>query len=131
MPLADLLQMIRRQPFQPFRLYVTDGASYEVRHPDLVMAGSRSVLIGLPPPGLTDPVYEHYVNVDLVRITRLEPIPLAASPANGQRPNRRSRWRSVVAAATLRSNEGRRMVPRTTLGDPPRCRASSSPRSSS
>ena len=84
MPLADLLQMIRRRPFQAFRLYVTDGASYEVRHPDLIMAGSRSVLIGLPNPGQADPVYEHYVNVDLVHITRLEPIPLATSPANGQ-----------------------------------------------
>jgi hypothetical protein len=84
MPLQDLLQMLRRQPFQPFRVYVTDGSSYDVRHPYLCMAGARSVLIGLPADSSTEPVYDRYVNIDLVHITHLEPVQPAAQPGDGQ-----------------------------------------------
>lgn len=30
----DILEMLRATPFEPFRVYLTDGAVYEVRHPD-------------------------------------------------------------------------------------------------
>jgi hypothetical protein len=84
MPLQDLLQMLRRQPFQPFRVHVTDGSSYDVRHPELCMAGARSVLIGLPAAGSAEPVYDRYVNIDLVHITRLEPVQPATQSGDGQ-----------------------------------------------
>ncbi len=80
----DVLDITRRRPFKPFRLFITDGSVYEVRHPELFMLGLRSAVVGLP----RDPeqtVYERAVTVDLVHITQLEPLEKATSVSgNGQ-----------------------------------------------
>lgn len=51
MPLEDILAFLRRRPFVPFRIHLTDGSAHEVRHPEMLMAGARSVAISVP----TDP----------------------------------------------------------------------------
>lgn len=72
-----------KQPFEPFRLVMTDGASYEIRHPDLLLVGKRSATIGLTgEPGQT--FYERTVKVDLLHVIRLEPISTAATQDNGK-----------------------------------------------
>jgi hypothetical protein len=81
MPLQELLNTLRRRPFVPFRIHLTDGSSYEVRHPDLVMPGARSVAVGLRGGTLPEGVYESIVILALVHITRLEPIDTAAASA--------------------------------------------------
>ena len=55
MHLNDFLTVLRRQPFAPFRLHLTNGSSYEVRHPELVMVGRRDVILGIPAPGDAQP----------------------------------------------------------------------------
>ena len=30
------VQELRKQPFQPFRIYMTDGSQFEIRHPELM-----------------------------------------------------------------------------------------------
>ena len=42
-----LRSFVRRQPFQPFRLVLTTGEAYDIRHPDLIMVGERSIAIGI------------------------------------------------------------------------------------
>jgi hypothetical protein len=42
----SLRKELRRQPFVPLRLYLTDGTSYEVRHPEMVLVSQREVYIG-------------------------------------------------------------------------------------
>ena len=34
---ADVLEALRRRPFEPFRIQVSDGSTYDVRHPELVL----------------------------------------------------------------------------------------------
>jgi len=73
MPAADLLRMIRAQPFIPFRLHLVEGTIYEVRHPELVLIGMTSAVIAFPDiehPGL----YQSWEIVDLRHIVRLERI---------------------------------------------------------
>ncbi len=72
-----------RQPFEPFRLVITDGASFEIRHPDLLMVGARSAVVGLTgEPGQT--FYEQTVKIDLLHVIRLEPLErLSPAPKNG------------------------------------------------
>jgi len=41
-----LRQELRRQPFVPLRVYLTDGKVYEVRHPEMVLLGQREAYIG-------------------------------------------------------------------------------------
>lgn len=43
----ELLQLLRNRPFEPFSLRLHDGRVYEIRHPDVVVVGKRSVFIGL------------------------------------------------------------------------------------
>jgi len=74
----ELRDVLRTQPFQPFRLVMTDGQAYEIRHPDLMMVGRRSAIVGLTgQPGRT--LYERTVQVDLLHVIRLEPLESAPS----------------------------------------------------
>jgi hypothetical protein len=79
----ELREMNRRQPFEPFRLVMTDGVSYDIRHPDLLLIGVRSAIVGLTgDPSQT--FYERSVKVDLLHVIRLEPLSeTQASPSNG------------------------------------------------
>lgn len=67
---ADLL----RQPFEPFRLEISDGIHYDIRHPDQCMVGMTSVTIGVPPNPDT-PLYAHTVKIDCRHIVKQVPLP--------------------------------------------------------
>lgn len=71
----SLRSLVRRRPFKPFRLFVSDGAGYDVRHPDLIMTSQTEAVIGLPP--VTNPTpdaVERFAWIDLDHITRVEPL---------------------------------------------------------
>ncbi len=69
----EVLGRLPKRPFEPFRIHVSDGSSFEVRHPELAIVERSKVVIGLPgPEGLESPV-ERSVFCALVHITRLEP----------------------------------------------------------
>lgn len=77
----DLLRRARERPFSPFRLVVSEGAAYEIRHPEQLMVARDSAVIGLlgePDQGF----YETTVLVDLLHIVRLEPLS-APAPTSG------------------------------------------------
>ena len=57
----ELHSFVRRRPFEPFRVYLTDGARYDVSHPDMLMPGQRSLVVGLPA-DLTKP-FERFVTI--------------------------------------------------------------------
>ena len=83
MPLEEILALLRRRPFVPFRLHLTDGSAYEVRHPEMLMPGARSLTIGIPADPSV-PVYARTEVAALVHITRLEPLQEVAAGPNGQ-----------------------------------------------
>jgi len=81
MSFDDLQELIRRRPFRPFRVHLTDGSSLEVRHPDMFMIGRRSVTIGLA----ADPMqtfYDRATMVDLLHIMGTEPLEVSVQPGN-------------------------------------------------
>jgi len=58
---------------------MTDGTSYDIRHPDLLWVGQWTAYVGLTgQPGQT--FFEQSVRVDLNHVIRVEPIQSAASP---------------------------------------------------
>jgi hypothetical protein len=59
---------------QPFRIALTDGRAYEVRHPEMAMAGRSSLVIGLPAPGDAEPVYDRFVTVSSLQVMQMEPV---------------------------------------------------------
>ncbi|MGF1582988.1 MAG: hypothetical protein ACFCD0_27015 [Gemmataceae bacterium] len=80
----ELRKTLKQQPFEPFRIILSDGGSYEVRHPDRLMVGQRTAIVGMT--SSPDQVlFELSAKVDLLHITRIEPkagphVP----PGNGQ-----------------------------------------------
>lgn len=77
----ELHDAVKRQPFEPIRLVMTDGVGYDVRHPDLLMVGLTSATVGLTgEPG--QKFYERTVKVDLFHVIRTEPLETPANPQN-------------------------------------------------
>jgi hypothetical protein len=70
----ELLAVLRDRPFRPFRIALTDGRSFEVHHPEMVLPGRRSAIIGIPASGEAEPLYDHNIRIDLLHIVSLEPL---------------------------------------------------------
>ncbi len=68
----DILELLRAQPFEPFRVYLSDGAVYEISHPDLAIVQRSKVIVGVPGPEGADGPAERTVNRALMHITRTE-----------------------------------------------------------
>jgi hypothetical protein len=81
MPPDDLLSAVRLQPVQPFRLRLTDGRTFDIRHPDQMIIGRRSAVIGLPAE-TNDPYFDQRITVDLIHVVSHEPLQ-APSSSNG------------------------------------------------
>ena len=67
---SDLLTHARRQPFVPLRLYLSDGSSYDVRHPELIVISRREVAIAID--GAKGDLPERMIYCDPLHITRVE-----------------------------------------------------------
>jgi hypothetical protein len=75
----ELSDTLKHRPFGPFRIVMTDGQGYDIRHPELLMVGTRAAIIGLTgQPEQT--TFERHVLVDLLHVIRIEPLPAAAPP---------------------------------------------------
>jgi hypothetical protein len=46
----DILELLRARLFEPFRMHVTDGAAYEIRHPDMAIVQRSKVTVAVPGP---------------------------------------------------------------------------------
>jgi hypothetical protein len=74
----DLVEALRPGAFRPFRLYVSDGGTFEVRHPEMLMVTRHSAIIGIVErqengaSGQAYPDIERTTRVDLMHITRIE-----------------------------------------------------------
>lgn len=65
-----ILDHLRREPFEPFFLYMSDGSSYEIRHPELALVTRRQVIIALPTREGKLP--DRTVFCDPLHVTRIE-----------------------------------------------------------
>jgi hypothetical protein len=82
----DILAVLRRQPFEPFRLCLVEGSSYEIRHPDQIVVGRSALTMAGTVAHLPEPLADRDVIVALLHISRLEPIeplPPASSASAG------------------------------------------------
>jgi hypothetical protein len=82
----EIRARIRKHPFVPFRLYVSDGSRYDVLHHDFAIVTSRyvTVAVGAPSP---DDLPDRLVDIDPLHITRIEPL------ADGRRTHRKRKRR--------------------------------------
>jgi hypothetical protein len=78
----DLKAAVRRQPFEPFRMTLTTGDTFDIRHPELILVGRRSAIIGLTddPHSLS---YDRTYKVDLFHVVGIEDLAKAPKGSNG------------------------------------------------
>jgi hypothetical protein len=78
----DIDKRVREVPFQPFRIVTSAGQEFDVHHPELVMIGTRWIIVGEP--SNKNPKFaEQSTHVSLLHITALENVP-AKSKKNGK-----------------------------------------------
>ncbi|MBI4581511.1 MAG: hypothetical protein HY718_17555 [Planctomycetes bacterium] len=70
----ELLKVLKQRPFEPFSLYMSEGASYAVKHPDPIIVTPRAAYVGLGGNG-GGPAADQVVICSLIHITRLRPLP--------------------------------------------------------
>ncbi len=84
MDAKELAGAVRRRPFVPFRVTLTEGSTYDVYHPEFCMVGKRSAIIGLAPLDEKEQLFERSVTMDLLHIGKLEALETPAPPkSNG------------------------------------------------
>jgi hypothetical protein len=79
MTAEDIHVHVRRRPFEPFRVRVTDGAHYDARSPELILVTRSEIVIAFRP--LPGAVADRKVFIDPIDITRITPL-------NGRRRRR-------------------------------------------
>ena len=63
---------LRRQPFSPFRVTLTDGRMHDVFHPELAIVGFQCVAIGSPPINQDDATFERLTTISLLHVMQIE-----------------------------------------------------------
>lgn len=69
----DVREHLDRRPFEPFRICMSDGEAFDVRHPDLCIVARSTIYVGIPDPRQRL-VAVRVAHCALIHITRIEPL---------------------------------------------------------
>lgn len=69
---TEIEKQLRHRPFLPFRLRMSDGTAFDVRHPEMLMVSRTIVALAIHKPRARRP--EAIVLCDPVHIIRIEPV---------------------------------------------------------
>lgn len=76
----DVQAMLRAEPFEPLRVRLTDGTSYDITHPNLTLVTRLRLVIGFPEPGTDGQIARDAVRVGWSVIAGVEPLVPEGSP---------------------------------------------------
>jgi hypothetical protein len=79
---TDFAEWLQRRPFRPFRIHVTDGSTYDIRHPDQVVCMLLAVWVVTPGADPSGVPWDLPTTISLQQISRLVPLPSLAPTAN-------------------------------------------------
>lgn len=81
----DIYQRIKGRPFTPVRVTVSNGDSFDVYHPDVVIVGRRSVTIGTA--SAESPAHADLTTkVSIIHVTSLVDLPVPSTSGGNGRP---------------------------------------------
>ncbi len=72
-------EMLRKQPFQPFRMHVSNGQSYDVKHPELELVTRGTIVVSKPVAGSEEPIGEGFHHVSVLHINNIELLPITSA----------------------------------------------------
>jgi hypothetical protein len=77
----DILRRLREHPFRPFHIRLSNGSVHFIQHPELVMVGGASVVLGLPRSEYSGPGdIDDYAVISLARVVQIDPVSELPSP---------------------------------------------------
>jgi hypothetical protein len=82
MTLQDFKSLMEARPFEPFRIVMSSGESYEVRHPEMAKLLRTKLLVFLDPD--KEGIADKFRMCSLLHVTVVEPI-----AAGEKRPRRK------------------------------------------
>jgi hypothetical protein len=68
----DIPKLLTSQPFRPFRIHTSDGASHLVSHPELAKVSPNTVLVFSPDPKHGPAAFDDYSMISVLHITKLD-----------------------------------------------------------
>ncbi|MDA1049801.1 MAG: hypothetical protein O3C40_04905 [Planctomycetota bacterium] len=71
MTVQTFRELLTRQPFRPFRLIMSSGESYDVRHPEMAFLTRSDILVGID---MDDGVPAEFKICALLHVATIEPI---------------------------------------------------------
>lgn len=81
MTVQTFRDLLTARPFKPFRLVMSSGQTYEVRHPEMGWLTRTSILVGVDV--ADDGVPAEFKVCSLLHVTTIEPLsPAPASPSS-------------------------------------------------
>ena len=72
MTLQTFRQLLSQHPFRPFRIVMSSGQTYEVRHPEMAMLTRTDILVGTG--AIEDGVPAEFHICSLLHVTSVEPL---------------------------------------------------------
>jgi hypothetical protein len=72
MTVQTFKEMLSRRPFQPVRVTLSSGQSYEIRHPENALLTRTTLLVGVDE--TPDGVPAEFKILSLLHVTSMEPI---------------------------------------------------------
>lgn len=77
MTIQTFRELLAQRPFKPFRLVMSSGQSYDVRHPEMAMLTRSDLLVGVDDG--VDGVPAEFKICSLLHVSAIEPLSPAAS----------------------------------------------------
>jgi hypothetical protein len=65
----ELKARLKSEPWMPFRIYMSDGSSYDIKHPEVALLTRHSLEVGV---NEKDGIPDHSVRCNILHITRVE-----------------------------------------------------------
>jgi hypothetical protein len=77
MTLQTFRDLLAQKPFKPFRLVMSSGQTYEVRHPEMAWLTRTSILVGIDE--ADDGIPAEFKICSLLHVTAVEPLSASAA----------------------------------------------------
>jgi len=63
-------EILRKHPFEPFRVVMSSGESYIISHPEMALATARTLVLSIPDP--THPEGERFAFCSYLHVAHVE-----------------------------------------------------------
>lgn len=72
-----MLGLLRRQPFQPFEVRMSNGDAHQVRHPKMALLLRSNLVLG-------SPESDDFIFCFLLQVAEVKALPMAPGGTNGE-----------------------------------------------